>query len=143
VIFGVEAESDPAVPIIKNAIAACCGATAGNNRASLVIAGPASTCAQKVHNQLAALRHVDSPEVLAFADSDIKPDSEWLSQLVLPLSDPSVSIASGFYWLSPQAGTRSTGTLGELVHCQMNRIMYTLFVSSMPWGGLWVWGGAL
>jgi cellulose synthase/poly-beta-1,6-N-acetylglucosamine synthase-like glycosyltransferase len=164
VILSVEAESDPAVPIIRAAIAACRGitagssgttagsrdttagskdATAGSPRASLVIAGLASTCAQKVHNQLAALQHVDLPEVLVFADSDIQPVRGWLSQLVLPLSDPSVSIASGFYWLSPRQGTRANRTLGELVHCQMNRLMYTLFVSSMPWGGLGVWGGAM
>jgi cellulose synthase/poly-beta-1,6-N-acetylglucosamine synthase-like glycosyltransferase len=141
VIFGVEAESDPAVPIIRAAIAA--SAAAGSPRASLVIAGLASTCAQKVHNQLAALQHVDSPDVLVFADSDIQPVRGWLSQLILPLSDPSVSIASGFYWLSPRRGARSARTLGELAHCQMNRVMYTLFVSSMPWGGLGVWGGTM
>ena len=140
VILSVEAETDPAVPIIRAAIASCCAAT---GRASLVIAGLASTCAQKVHNQLAALQHVDSPDVLVFADSDIRPVHGWLSQLVLPLSDPSVSISSGFYWLSPRRGARSARTLGELAHCQMNRLMYTLLVSSMPWGGLGVWGGAM
>jgi len=156
VIFSVEAEDDPAVPIIRAAIAACRGtpsgrgttagsrdATAGSPRASLVVAGLASTCAQKVHNQLVALQQVDSPEVLVFADSDIQPVRGWLSQLVLPLSDPSVSITSGFYWLSPRRGARSARTLGELAHCQMNRAMYTLFASSMPWGGLGVWGGTM
>jgi cellulose synthase/poly-beta-1,6-N-acetylglucosamine synthase-like glycosyltransferase len=142
VILSVEAESDPAVPAIRAAIAACCAAT-GGCRASLVVAGLASTCAQKVHNQLAALQHVDSPEVLVFADSDIRPKPRWLRQLVLPLSDPRVSIAGGFYWLSPRRGTRSAHTLGELAHCQMNRVMYTLLVSSMAWGGLGVWGGAM
>jgi len=163
VIFTVESENDPAVPIIRAAIAACRDttagrgtpagsrdttagsrdATAGGPRASLVIAGLASTCAQKVHNQLAALQHVDSPDVLVFADSDIQPVRGWLSQLVLPLSDPRVSIASGFYWLSPHRGARANHTLGELAHCQMNRAMYTIFVSSMPWGGLGVWGGTM
>jgi hypothetical protein len=162
VILSVEAETDPAVPIIRAAIAACRGTagwhntagcsdtsagsregTTGGPRVSLVVAGQASTCAQKVHNQLAALEHVDSPELLVFADSDIQPVPGWLSQLVLPLSDPNVSISSGFYWLSPQEGPRSASTLAELAHCQMNRVMYTLFLSSMPWGGFWVWGGTM
>ncbi len=143
VIFSAEMESDPAVPIIQAAIAACCDTTPGCDRASLVYAGLASTCAQKVHNQLAALQHVESPEVLVFADSDIRPSSGWLSQLVLPLSDPRASIASGFYWLSPPVGARAHSTLGELAHCQMNRVMYTLLLSSMPWGGLGVWGGSM
>jgi hypothetical protein len=146
VILSVEGEDDPAVPIIRAALAACDRTDAGSDGkcvASLVVAGLASTCAQKVHNQLVALQHVDSPDVLVFADSDIQPLPGWLGQLVLPLSDPSVSITSGFYWLYPQAGARSNNRLGELIHCQMNRVMYTLLMSSMPWGGLGVWGGAM
>jgi glycosyltransferase involved in cell wall biosynthesis len=136
VIFCVEGESDDAVPIIKSAIAQ-------SARASLVVAGLTSACAQKVHNQLAALQHVDSPEVLVFADSDIAPAPGWLRQLVLPLSVSTVSIATGYYWLSQQAGTGSTSTLGELAHCYMNRVAYALFASTMYWGGAGLWGGTM
>ena len=146
VIFCVEAESDPAVPVIRALMKAHRSEPApGKVRVQLVVAGLASTCAQKVHNQLVALQHADAPEVLVFADSDIAPSPGWLSQLVLPLSDPSVSIASGFYWLHPQAAKGSLPTFGELAHCQMNRVMYTLFMAAMPWGGMGfgVWGGAM
>jgi cellulose synthase/poly-beta-1,6-N-acetylglucosamine synthase-like glycosyltransferase len=143
VIFCVEAESDPAVPIIRRVLAARRDGDVESSHASLVIAGLTAKCAQKVHNQLVALQHVEEPEVLVFADSDVKPAPGWLRQLVLPLSDPRVSIAGGFYWLVPQAGTRFPSLLGELAHCQMNRAMYALFVSSMSWGGLGVWGGGM
>ena len=148
VIFTVEAESDPAVPVIRAVMEARDvrpGEVGRTSRVALVVAGMALTCAQKVHNQLAALQQVNAPEVLVFADSDIAPAPGWLRQLVLPLSEPSVAIASGFYWLQPQAATHSLPTLGELAHCQMNRVMYMLFMASMPWGGFGfgVWGGAM
>jgi cellulose synthase/poly-beta-1,6-N-acetylglucosamine synthase-like glycosyltransferase len=147
VIFCVESESDPAVPIIRSVLDAR-SSRPGEGRelpVRLVVAGLASTCAQKVHNQLAALQHVDAPEILVFADSDIAPSPGWLCELVLPLSDPGVAVASGFYWLSPQTAKGSLPTLGELAHCQMNRVMYMLFMASMPWGGLGfgVWGGGM
>lgn len=131
VIFAVESREDAAVPIIERLIAA-------DDRASLVVAGLASTCAQKIHNELAAIAHVDGPEILVFADNDIAPAPGWLGQLVVPLSDPTVSITTGFRWLA-SSGRR----LGEMAHSFTNMFTYVVFASTSYWSRVGLWGGTM
>ncbi|MFN2230470.1 MAG: glycosyltransferase [Anaerolineae bacterium] len=131
VIFAVEAQDDPAVPIIERLIAE-------NDHASLVVAGLALTCAQKVHNELAAITRVDGPEVLVFADNDIAPAPEWLRELVAPLSDSSVSITTGFRWL-----VGPNGTFSELAHSYASMFTYAVFASTSYWSGVGLWGGTM
>jgi hypothetical protein len=131
VIFAVEARDDPAVPIIERLIAE-------NDRASLVVAGLASTCAQKVHNELAAITRVEEPEVLVFADNDIAPARTWLRELVAPLSDPTVSITTGFRWLVGR-----NGTFGEMAHSYTSMFTYVVFASTSYWSGVGLWGGTM
>jgi hypothetical protein len=131
VIFSVEAQDDPAVPIIERLIAE-------NDHASLVVAGLASTCAQKVHNELAAITRVDGPEVLVFADNDIAPARAWLRELVAPLSDPTVAITTGFRWL-----VGPNGTFSELAHSYASMFTYAVFASTSYWSGVGLWGGTM
>jgi ceramide glucosyltransferase len=131
VIYAVESECDPIVPLIRETIAE-------SGRGTLVVAGLSSTCAQKVHNLLAALRHVGSAEVIVFADSDIAPQTHWLRQVVLPLSDLKVSIATGFRWFQ-----KRSGTWGEYAHRYTNMVTYALFASMTSWSGMGVWGGTM
>lgn len=131
VIFAVEAEDDPAVPVIRDLIAE-------HDRASLVVAGLTSTCAQKVYNQLAAIERLGAPEVLVFADNDIAPASGWLRDLVLPLSDSSVFITTGFRWLLWERFT-----LGELVHVYTSLFIYPMFTWLAYWNSMGLWGGTM
>jgi len=78
----------------------------------LVVAGKATTCAQKVHNQLAAIRQGsrNSP-VLAFIDSDIHPEPSLLRHLVDPLVRPNVGVVTGYRWYVPTRYNLATMTL--------------------------------
>jgi hypothetical protein len=68
----------------------------------LVLAGEATRCAQKCHNQLAALQRVDSlDEAVVLLDADILPPPWWLSALITPLLDDSADIVTGYRWQIP------------------------------------------
>ena len=131
VILAVEDPSDPAIPLIDHLVR-------HNDRASLIVAGLASTCAQKNHNILAALRHVNGPQILVFADNDYAPSPQWLRELVLPLSDPTVSITTSFRWFCGQKST-----VGEFAHTYINMFMYVVFTTASGLGGVGLWGGAM
>jgi ceramide glucosyltransferase len=71
-------------------------------RSELVIAGPGRGRGQKVHNLLAALEGRPLPEVLAFADSDGRPEPRWLARLVAELRRPGVGVASSYRFYRPK-----------------------------------------
>lgn len=131
VIFVVESEQDAALPVIKSIIEK-------KSNAKVAIAGLATSCAQKNHNLLAALKFTDNPDVYVFADSDIRPDKQWLRELILPLSLKKVTVTSGFRWLHAKKGT-----IGELTHSYINAFMYVLFSAACFFGGVGLWGGSM
>src|SRR5881296_1740224 len=60
----------------------------------------------KVNALRSALGHlVPEDEVVVFADSDIRPAGGWLRQLVQPLADSTVGVATGFRWYVPPRPT--------------------------------------
>ncbi|HUI91834.1 MAG TPA: glycosyltransferase family 2 protein [Chitinivibrionales bacterium] len=131
VLFAVESESDGAVPKIRKVIA-------GNPKASLVIAGLSTKCAQKNFNQLAAVARANDPDVYVFADVDISPRPQWLAEIILPLSNPKISVTTGFRWLNAERGT-----LGQQAHFYMNSFLYTLYSTASFVGSVGLWGGSM
>jgi len=131
IIFVTESETDPAVPVIRSIIR-------GKDNAKLAIAGLTKSCAQKNHNLLAALKLIDNPDILVFADSDIRPSPHWLRELTLPLASPKITATSGFRWLHAK-----NGTTGELTHSYVNVYMYVLFSVACFIGGVGLWGGSM
>ena len=110
VIFTVADSTDPAVPVIRKLIDEF-----GPDRACLVVAGKATTCAQKIHNQLAAIRQGSrNAEVLAFVDSDIHPGPALLRHLVDPLVRPRIGVVTGYRWHVPTRHNLATTTLAYL-----------------------------
>ena len=110
VIFTVADSDDAAVPLINKVLDEF-----GPERACLVVAGQAKTCAQKVHNQLQAIRQASrDAEVLAFVDSDIHPEPKWLRHLVEPLIKPKVGVVTGYRWYVPARQNLATITLSVL-----------------------------
>lgn len=70
-----------------------------------IIAGPASDSGQKVHNLRAAVTQIEpQSEVLVFVDTDARPATNWLRQLVAPLADESLGASSGYRWFIPERG---------------------------------------
>lgn len=96
VIFVVDDTHDPAVPIIKNILSAS-PRLIGENK--LVVASKATSSSQKVENLREAVLHADDrTQVFVFADSDVRPATEWLRHLVAPLANDEVGAATGYRW---------------------------------------------
>ena len=95
-VFVVESIDDAAIPYIEPL-----GGT-------LVIAGAARGCGQKVHNLLEAIDQASPSEVWAFADSDGRPDPGWLQRLVSVADQPGIGVASSYRFYVPEPTSFST-----------------------------------
>lgn len=98
----VESESDPAYPLLREAIE-----QHPNRRAEVLFAGVASPNeGQKVHNLIAALQKLQRDNagevVWVFADSDAVPGPNWMGGLVGPLAQDRTAVTTGFRWLIPE-----------------------------------------
>ncbi|MBK7932182.1 MAG: glycosyltransferase [Acidobacteria bacterium] len=103
IIFVVDDESDPAVALVRTESNA--GSPDGhpgrgvNVRSRLVIAPKAQDCSQKVENLREAVLHADHrSEIYVFVDSDARPSSNWLRDLIAPLQDDEVGATTGYRW---------------------------------------------
>jgi cellulose synthase/poly-beta-1,6-N-acetylglucosamine synthase-like glycosyltransferase len=127
VIFIVESDSDSAVPIIRRVLET--EARSGE----LVFAGSADRRGQKVHNLAAGLERTGDVEVLAFADSDGRPDRGWLGHLVSALQRPGVGVASSYRFYLPEPGC-----LASVLRSAWNAGVLTLLGEhdrNFAWGG--------
>ena len=127
----VESNDDSAVPIIQECIS-------NTPKAQLVVAGITTSCGQKNHNLIEAVKHTSDSEILIFADSDIKLSPSWIQDLIAPLSNESITVATGFRWLSP-----GTSHIGSLVHSFQNVVLYSFFSVSSWLMNVGVWGGSM
>src|SRR5437870_9137495 len=88
----------------------------------------------KVNALRSALGHlVPEDEVAVFADSDIRPARDWLRQLVQPLADSTVGVATGFRWYIPPRPT-----FWSLVRAEWNAVSANVLFDprrSFAWGG--------
>jgi cellulose synthase/poly-beta-1,6-N-acetylglucosamine synthase-like glycosyltransferase len=112
--FVVEDESDPAyreLQALKDEFAAGSRAT----EIRILVAGPSRACGQKIFNLLYAYRQVpEDAEVLAFADSDVCVQSNWLARLVRPLRRPVCGVTTGYRWFVPLRNNLATLTMSAL-----------------------------
>lgn len=131
VIFTVQSRDDSAVPAIRKLMRQ-------DQRISLVVAGIATACSQKNHNMLAAIENAHGPDVYVFADSDIQPEKNWLSDMVSPLSKPDITVATGFRWLYS-----ATGRIGELTNAYQNAVILVLFSIASFINNVGLWGGSM
>ena len=87
VVFIVDSETDPAFPILS---ASC---------AEIQVAGRALGCGQKVHNLIYGLLNAgDENDTFVFCDADTRFPSDWLRNLVAPLTDPTIGATTGYRW---------------------------------------------
>ncbi len=107
----VEDESDPATPLLREALS-----QHPDRCADILFAGVAGPNeGQKVHNLIAAVQKLQQEdageEVWVFADSDAVPGPNWLAELVGPLCQERTAVTTGFRWLipdPPEAGGAAT-----------------------------------
>jgi ceramide glucosyltransferase len=118
VVFIVEAETDAAVPYLK----------------SPLIAGPATSRGQKVHNLIHAVEHASGDaEVFVFCDADARFRRNWLTNLVAPLESPDVGVSTGYRWYAAE-----TGSLPSLLRSTWNAAAVTILGAhsqNFAWGG--------
>jgi cellulose synthase/poly-beta-1,6-N-acetylglucosamine synthase-like glycosyltransferase len=99
VLFVFDALDDPAIKIVDEL------KRSGTVPTRTVIAGPATDSGQKVHNLRGAVNKVDpQSEVLVFVDTDARPSTNWLRQLVAPLADETLGASTGYRWFIPERG---------------------------------------
>src|SRR5213594_2213369 len=98
------------------------------------ILAEASPLGGKVNALRSALGHLTSEdEVVVFADSDIRPARDWLRQLVQPLADSTVGVATGFRWYLPPRPT-----FWSLLRAEWNAVSANVLFDSrrsFAWGG--------
>jgi len=131
--FVVEDSSDPAY-------AALCRAKETFGRDSraqdvqILIAGPSTSCSQKIHNLLYAIGRVpENTEILAFADSDVCVPSDWLSHLVRPLTREKYGLTTGYRWFVPAQRNLATFVMSAMNAAVAQLLGNTRF--NLAWGG--------
>jgi ceramide glucosyltransferase len=124
IIFVVDSADDPAYGVLQQNIK-------NKPSAHLVLTDPVSGCSGKVAALLTGLKLTDKAEVLVFADSDIKPDTYWLQNIVTPLQDERIGATTGYRWYFPS----NLKTL-LISAWNMASIVFMFFPSStFAWGG--------
>ncbi|MBN2022935.1 MAG: glycosyltransferase [Pirellulales bacterium] len=137
IVFIVQSVQDPACATIRRL------QSQHPRRASrLVVAGPATTCGQKVHNLRAATERIDPRiEYLVFVDSDAQPRREWLRAFLARLEDrrdgrgQRIGAATGYRWMIP-----ARPGLAQYLLANVNANVATLLGSRgryPVWGGSW------
>ena len=131
--FVVGDESDPAyseLNKLKNQLSQ----TSKAKNVQIFIAGKSQSCSQKIHNLLYCYERIgDDIEVLAFADSDACVRNDWLSQLVYPLRQSKIGVATGYRWFIPSKNNLATLALSAVNAKVVQLLGNTRF--NQAWGG--------
>ena len=131
--FVVGEESDPAygeLCRLKNQLSQSSKA----RDVQVFVAGKSQTCSQKIHNLLYCYNRIGNDvDALAFADSDICVQSNWLSHLVYPLRKSKYGASSGYRWYVPKRNNPASLALSALNAKVAQLLGNTRF--NQAWGG--------
>jgi ceramide glucosyltransferase len=112
--FVVEEETDPAHTKLCE-MRETVGRDSKASDIQILVAGSSASCSRKIHNLLYALARIpDGTEVLAFADSDVCVQKDWLSRLVWPLRQPGRGVTTGYRWFIPTQNNLATLALSAI-----------------------------
>lgn len=104
--FLIASASDPAYSIAKRV------ASTSRAVAHVVITEKPDGCGEKVNNLRLGLAQLPPEiEVLAFVDSDGRPEKSWLRRMVAPLADSRIGATTTMRWLIPNQGNLATAML--------------------------------
>ena len=128
VIFITESEEDKAnIEILK--------LLKEYSNAFHLISGRAETCSQKNHNLLKAIEKHSDCDIFVFCDSDLLLENYWLSNLVKPLSDKSISFSASFYSVEIQDESKK--------FTSMFYSSFSFYTLIMLLGTDVIWGGSM
>ncbi len=131
VTFVVESTDDPAWARLRNVIAA-----SSPIPTRILVAGRAEARGQKVHNLLVATSALPpSIEALAFLDSDIQIEPDWLSRLIEPLQKKEIGAVTGYRWFMP-IGNTVTGAVLAALNADVAFVAGNHSHNAI-WGGSW------
>jgi len=100
----------------------------------VLVAGRAQSCSQKIHNLLYCYRNLGADtEVLAFADSDARVRSDWLSCIVYPLRRAKIGAATGYRWFIPRRNNWASLAMSAINARVVQLLGNTPF--NKAWGG--------
>lgn len=124
----VDSKEDPAWSIVQQVIERC--------QLSHVQVSPLmtkyDTCSLKCSSLIQGISELDeSYEAVAFIDSDVVADPNWLRQLIAPLAEEKVGATSGFRWYSLK--TKQWGSVLRTI-CNKSSTIY-MYRNKIPWGG--------
>ncbi|HMO16040.1 MAG TPA: glycosyltransferase family 2 protein [Pirellulaceae bacterium] len=129
VTFIIGSPDDTALPVIEAAISEC------EVSARIKLVNPSQMLGKKVNKLREAtkeLRH--DTTILAFADSDVVPEPDWLTKLVASLEKHPICI-TGYRWIFPEKNK-----LPNLVVSSLNAVIAGYLGrhrTSLVWGGTW------
>lgn len=91
ILFAVNDESDPAVPVIRSVMAQFPG------RSIRILTGAPRLGANQKVNNLALLAREARNEILVLSDGDVRVGPDYLREVVAPLANPAVAAVTCFY----------------------------------------------
>lgn len=131
IVFSIESTADPITPLIQEL-----QREYRHVESKLVVAGPAKSCGQKVHNLLAAVEQIeDDVDIFAFADMDALVKPTWLRWLAIGAGQENCGARSGYRWMVPMRNNIAT-----LIGVSMNNSIATCLGKNrqnLVWGGAW------
>lgn len=100
--------------------------------ARILVSGRARDCGQKIHNLLVGTASLQpATEVLAFADSDVQIEPDWLPRLVERLPKENVGAVTGYRWFVPDEKNWPGAVLSAL------NASVTMALGNHRWNTLW------
>jgi ceramide glucosyltransferase len=131
--FVVGEESDPAYAELCR-LKEQLGQRSKAQDVQVFVAGKSQTCSQKIYNLLYCYNRIsDDIDVMAFADSDICVQSNWLSHLVYPLRKEKYGAASSYRWYVPKRNNPASLALSAMNAKVAQLLGNTRF--NQAWGG--------
>ncbi len=96
------------------------------------LSAPSKTCSLKCSAIIEALSNLEeSIEVIALIDADVIPDPNWLTDLIMPLSDPTVGATTGNRWFA-SANPNFASSVRQIWN---GAAVAQMTCYEIPWGG--------
>jgi len=124
----VDDELDPAWQVVHEIL----DDVAPSSVTAALLKDAVRTCSLKCSSVAQAIRELDSSfEVVALLDADTIAHPSWLGELVAPLDNPQVGVATGNRWYMPEQPS-----LGSMVrYCWNAAAVVIMYWCNIAWGG--------
>ena len=131
--FVVDSKTDPAYSVLADLVEKHSETSKACN-IKILVADKASGNSQKIHNLLYAYKSIpENTDIIAFADSDICAEPDWLVELVTPLRRTRTAITSGYRWFIPRKNNLASIML-SVINAKITQLLGS-YRYNQAWGG--------